>query len=242
MRVYANKQTTASNNQSTIACALALMEDDETFKVELVDVFMKTRTDEYKKICPLGISPCLVLSDKGDDPEKTTTTSIWESNTIMRYFCDVTAESSPLSRQLYPPDDLVRRAKINMVLDWRQCDFYPKLPDIAYIMFGMPNDDDKAKSSFKDLQEKVFPILTDEFLDGGSNLFIYGNDVTIADLSVALPLAYIKARPKFWDAVPQSIKDYHERVKSKFPQANQSFDSLKAIYENFSGDGRDLEP
>ena len=210
------------------------MEDDETFQVELVDVFMKTRTDEYKKICPLGISPCLVLDDDGS-------TSIWESNTIMRYFCDITAKTSALSRQLFPSDP-VQRAKVNMVLDWRQCDFYPKLPDIAYIMFGMPNDDAKAKSSFKDLQDNVFPILTDVFLAGGSNSFIYGDNVTIADLSVALPLAYIKARPKFWDAVPQPIKDYHERVKSKFPQANSSYDSLKAIYDNFNGDGRDLDP
>ena len=102
------------------------MEDDDknSFKVELVDVFMKTRTEEYKKICPRGVAPCLELSDG---------TTIWESNTIMRYFCDITSKTSPLSRQLYPPvdDDPVRRAKINMVLDWRQCDFYPKLPDVS---------------------------------------------------------------------------------------------------------------
>ena len=109
-------------------------------------------------------------------------------------------------------------------------------------MFGMPNDDDKAKACFKQIQEDVFPILIDEFLDGGKTSFIFGDVVTIADLSVAFPLAYIKARPKFWDAIPQTIKEYHDRVKSKFPQANESFALLKSISDNFTGDGHDCEP
>ena len=46
--------------------------------------------------------------------------AIWESATVMRYLCNATENGD----KLYPSDPL-KRAQIDLALDWRQTAMYP---------------------------------------------------------------------------------------------------------------------
>lgn len=123
----------------------------------------------------------------------------------MRYLC-VNNEGG---EELYPSDPVLR-AKIDMVMDWRQTGMYTCIPAIAYIVFGMPQKDEDAKESFAKLMDEHFTILMDEYLK--DTQFCYSDKVTIADLSIAPVLTFLKCRPKFWEKVPEKVKDYYTRV------------------------------
>jgi glutathione S-transferase len=46
--------------------------------------------------------------------------AIWESATVMRYLCNISENGD----KLYPTDPL-KRAQIDLALDWRQTSLYP---------------------------------------------------------------------------------------------------------------------
>jgi glutathione S-transferase len=150
--------------------------------------------------------------------------AIWESCAVMRYFCNIAGEKS---ESLYPSDPF-KRAQIDLALDWRQTSYYPCLPAIGYIVFGMGGDltsSENAKAKFEELQEKHFKVLMDTFLK--DTKFIYSDTPTIADLAVAPTLTFIMARPKYWEAVPQKIKDYRLAVLEHFSHTKEEFDMLE---------------
>jgi glutathione S-transferase len=118
---------------------------------EIVNAYGATRTPEFLAMNPCHCCPTLELENDGN--------AIWESNAILRYLC-VTQEGG---EELYPADP-VARAKIDMVLDWRQTLLYKCLPDIAYGVWGMEVDDDAAKKSFAELIETHFVTLLTVFL------------------------------------------------------------------------------
>lgn len=195
--------------------------------VELENAYGKTRTPEFLAINPCHTAPTLELDDgKG---------AIWESNAIMRYLV-TTGEGG---ESLYPADPAMR-GKIDMVMDWRQTSLYPKLPAIGYIVFGFPQSDDQAKKDFAALLEEVFPVLVDVYLK--DTPFLFSDKPTIADLSVAPPLTFIKARSKFWDAVPDKVKEYHARVLEAFPETKENFDMLDGMATGCEAEGADIEP
>merc|ERR1712194_344575 len=131
----------------------------------------------------------------------------------------------------------VLRAKIDMVMDWRQTSFYPCMPDIAYIVFGMECSDEGAKKSFKKLLEEVFPVLLDIYLK--DTPFVYSDKPTIADLAIAPTITFLKARDKFWAKVPEKGKEYHTRVLEAFPETKENFDMLDGMCSSYEND---LEP
>lgn len=213
----------AANSHGPLAVVNALGRDD----IEIVDAYGKTREDEYLKKNPCHVAPMLEFDDG---------TCVWESNAIMRYLCN---SGGMMGHQLYP-SDLKKRAKIDMVMDWRQANFYPCLPEIGYIVFGNPMPDDVAQKKFKDLMENHFKVLTDCFLE--NTKFCFSNTPTIADLAVAPALTFIKARSKFWDAVPQKVKDYQKAVFEAFPDTAETFAILDGMATGFDGEGADLDP
>jgi len=212
----------AANSHGPLAVARALDID-----IELVNAYGKTRTEEFIKMNPAHCCPTIELDDGS---------AIWESNAVMRALCYM----SPKGETLYPTKDPIQKGKIDMALDWRQTSMYTKIGSIGYGIFGMPTDAEKAQKDFKALMDEVFPILTGVFLK--NTKFVFSDTPTIADLSIAPPLNFIKARSKFWAKVPQEIKDYQARVLEAFPATKENFDSLSTMAEGFSGDGADLEP
>lgn len=212
----------SSNSHGPIAVVRKLKVD-----IEEINAYGKTRTPEFLAINPCHTCPTLELDeDKG---------AVWESCAIMRYLC-VTAENG---NELYPSDPELR-AKIDMVMDWRQTGMYPCISDIGYVIFGIPCSDDKAKADFAKLLEEHFTVLTDIYLK--DTKFCFSDTPTIADLAVAPPLTFIKARGKFWEKVPKAVKEYHARVLEAFPETKENFDMLDGMCTGHKGDGADLEP
>ena len=191
---YTTIPFTAANSHGCIAIVRHLKLED---KIEIVNAYGKTRTPEFLAMNPCHTCPTLQFD--GDEG------AIWESCAIMRYLC-VNNEGG---EELYPSDPVLR-AKIDMVMDWRQTGMYTCIPAIAYIVFGIPQKDEDAKESFAKLMDEHFPILMDEYLK--DTQFCYSDKVTIADLSIAPVLTFLKCRPKFWEKVPEKVKDYYTRV------------------------------
>ena len=127
-----------------------------------------------------------------------------------------------------------------MALDWRQTAMYPCLPSIGYAVFGVPVDANEAKAQFKKLQDEHFKVLCDVFLK--DTKFIYSDTPTIADLAVAPALTFIKALDKFWDAVPDKVKEYHKNVLDAFPEIKENFDMLDGMATGFAGENHDIAP
>ena len=152
-------------------------------QVEIINAYGKTRTPEFLAINPCHTCPTLEITDG---------VAIWESNAIMRHLATTLAGGE----DLYPKDPIMR-AKIDMVLDWRQTSLYKNIPDIAYCIFGMPVSDEGAKKSMKELLDEHFPVLLDVYLK--DTPFVYSDKPTIADLGIAPVLTFIKTRAKFWD-------------------------------------------
>lgn len=131
-------------------------------------------------------------------------------------------------------------SKIDMVMDWRQTSMYPCIPSIAYIVFAMEQDDEQAKKDFKKLLDEHFPTLLNVFMK--DTKFCYSDKPTIADLAIAPSLTFLKARKKFWQMVPEEIKDYHKRVLEAFPDTKENFDMLDGMCVGCDFKGHDLEP
>lgn len=212
---------TAANSHGPLAVVNKL-------KLEILinNAYGKTRTPEFLSMNPCHCCPCLELDD-GD--------AIWESCAIMRYL----VVNHDKEGVLYPNDPKMR-GRIDMVMDWRQASLYPCLPDIGYIVFGMECSDDEAKKGFRKLMDEHFKTLTDVFLKDTD--FCYSDKPTIADLAIAPSLTFIKARGKFWEVVPQKVKQYHARVLEAFPETKENFDMLDGMAMGFDGNGKDLDP
>ena len=108
--------TLAANSQGCIAVVRHLKIED---KVEIVNAFGKTRTEEFIAMNPCHTCPTLQFD--GDDG------AIWESCAIMRWLC----VNNKGGEELYPSDPILR-GKIDMVMDWRQTGMYSCIPAIAY--------------------------------------------------------------------------------------------------------------
>mgnify|MGYP003872968467 CR=1 FL=1 len=215
---------TAPNSQGPIALVKAMGVDN----IEICDAYGKTRSEEFIAMNPCHCCPT-IESDSGP--------AIWESNTVMRYICNVSGDKGD---KFYPKSDPLKQAQIDMVMDWRQCKLYPALPAIGYIAFGMPQDTEEAKKQFKVLVDEHFKLLLEVYLK--DTPFIFSETPTIADLSVALPLVFIMARGKFWDAVPEKVKEYRQRVLDAFPEASEHFQLIEGMCKDCKGEGFDAEP
>mmetsp|Transcript_29283 Transcript_29283/g.58673 ORF Transcript_29283/g.58673 Transcript_29283/m.58673 type:complete len:223 (+) Transcript_29283:131-799(+) len=212
------------NSHGCIAVVKHLKLED---KIEIVNAYGKTRTDEFLAINPCHCCPTLEMD--GDDG------AIWESNAVMHFLC----KKFDTEGELYPTD-IVKAGRVDMALDWRQTAFYPCIPNIGYVVFGMPCDETKAKEDFKKLIDVHFKTLLDVFLK--DTPYCFSEKPTIADLAIAPVITFIKARAKFWDAVPDAIKEYHSRVLEAFPGVEENFKMLDGMTTSYSGDGADAEP
>jgi glutathione S-transferase len=215
----------AANSHGAIAVTKKLGLEAEG--VEIVDAYGKTRTPEFLAFCPAHLTPVLELGDG---------TSIWESCALMKYLCSLSDKGDTL----YPKDAKLR-ARLDMVMDWRNCTLTAALKPIGYVLFGFKMENADAQAQFKELLDDHFKLLTETFLK--DTKFVYSDTPTIADLSIAPALTFIKARSKFWDATPDKVKEYHAAVLAAFPETKENFDMLDGMATGFSEEGiADLAP
>ena len=92
-----------------------------------------------------------------------------------------------------------------------------------------------AKKKFQELQDTHFKVLIDCFLK--DTKFVFSDTPTIADLAIAPALTFIKARPKFWEAVPQKVKDYHQAVLEAFSHTSEEFGMLEHMCNTCEHEG-----
>jgi glutathione S-transferase len=222
------KTHTAPNSQGPLAVVKHL-KLDESNAVEIVNAYGKTRTPEFLAMNPCHTCPTLELNSSNDG-------AIWESCAIMRFLC-VNNEGGDI---LYPSSDPILRGKIDMVMDWRQTGLYPTMPNIAYGVFGYPTDEDDAKKQFGKITNDLFPTLMNVYLKDTN--FCFSNKPSIADLSIAPVLTFLKCRKNFWAAVPEKVKEYHTRVLEAFPEAKEYFDMTDGMCSGYEGPGANLEP
>mmetsp|Transcript_22672 Transcript_22672/g.47833 ORF Transcript_22672/g.47833 Transcript_22672/m.47833 type:complete len:225 (-) Transcript_22672:305-979(-) len=216
----------SANSHGCLAVVKHLKLDEEG-KVEIIDAMGKTRTDEFIAMNPCHCCPTLEFDDdKG---------AIWESCAVMRALCEMNAGGE----DLYPADPITR-AKINMVMDWKTSSIYPDLFHLAYMMFGVEVDEVMAKKQFAKLLETHFPVLLNVFLK--DTPFCFSDKPTIADLAVAPIITLLKGRKKFYEKVPDAVKEYYQRVYDAFPGANEYFKTLDDMCSNYDGPGADAEP
>jgi glutathione S-transferase len=136
--------------------------------------------------------------------KETDGTSVWESNAIIRYLCNKYADKSA---SLYPTD-AATRGRVEMALDWRQSSFYPSISKAAYPTLGFSAEDTKAKG-VAELPGR-FKTLTEFFL-AGDRKFIAGDQVTVADIVIALPVCFLGCVPEV--VVPEAVVAYVARVR-----------------------------
>ena len=153
----------------------------------------------------------------------------------MRYLC----LNNDGGEDLYPTDPILR-AKVDMVMDWRQTVMYPCIGAIGYIVFGYKQEDEEARKSFAKLLDECFPVLLEVYLK--DTPYCYSDKPTIADLAIAPALTFLKARKNFWAKVPDEVKEYHARVLGAFPDTKENFDMLDGMCTGYDGEGVDLEP
>lgn len=134
---------------------------------------------EFRTLNPNGMVP--VLED-GD-------LKLWESNAITQYLATLAPANS-----LYPADPKIR-ADIHRWQNWEECHFNRACGGFLFenVLKGLLKIGEPDPAVLKEAEQnfKRFAKILDDQLDGRD--FILGNDVTLADFSVASMMVYAKA-------------------------------------------------
>lgn len=169
-------------------------------ELEYHDFFTgELRSPDYLAINPNGMVP--VLRD-GDF-------TLWESNTIMRYLADTVGDN-----MLYPRDNR-KRAEIQRWQDWELAHFNRALGVLAFETVAKPNfmnappDASAVAWSSSELARHA-PIL-ERVLKGRE--YLIGDDITLADYSVAHLEGFQHAVPFDWSRYP-GVSAYFERIRT----------------------------
>jgi len=204
---------------------LAIVKHLNLHTVQIIDAMGKTRTPEFIAMNPAHCCPTLQFLDGS---------AIWESSAVMRCLCNIFDTKGDLY-----PSDAEKKGKVDMVMDWRNSSFYPDIFHIVYMMFGVDVCEDQAKIQFKKLMDVHFPMIEKTFLNGMK--FCFSDTPTIADLAVAPLITLFKGRKKFWEAIPEGIKSYYERVLDAFPGMMEYVKLLDDKATSYDGPGADAE-
>eukprot|EP00466_Bigelowiella_natans_P008660 jgi/Bigna1/91357/estExt_fgenesh1_pg.C_980027 len=186
----------SANSVSTIAFnAYSEMKCEEKF----VDLLKgESRTKEFIAMNPMHVCPTLKLSDD---------VAVWESNAILRYMGNATKKGYPA--------DLVQRAKVDMILDYRQCGLYPAVSKVAYPLLGFAGaaTAEETKKN-KEALEVEIKNCADAFLKEGK--FLGGNaEPTIADFSIVSALEFAKVVKGI--KIDSRVTEYLERFYKAVP-------------------------
>jgi len=167
---------------------------------EYLDFFSgELKAGEYLGINPNGMVPALQ-----DGKLK-----LWESNAIMQYLADQAPANS-----LYP-EDAQARADVHRWQCWELAHFNKALGVLSFETVAKPNflkmapDADAVSWSTRELARHA-PVL-DASLKGRK--YLVGNDVTLADYSVAHLEGFKDIAPFDWKPYPH-LNAYFERMRA----------------------------
>jgi glutathione S-transferase len=170
-------------------------------EIRYVDVYKgEGRSPSFLAVNPLGKIPALVDGDL----------VLWESNALLTYIAEAHGDHQLWSRA---PK---RRADIARWIFWEssawQPSFYPILVDFvrAHFLGGVPIEQ-APKVSWEDENWKGLASFLDAHLEGRS--FLTGEELTLADLSVAAMMMYVRPAGFPFDAFP-NISAWYERIEA----------------------------
>ncbi|KAH9399409.1 Glutathione S-transferase [Tyrophagus putrescentiae] len=159
-----------------------------------------TKTADFLKINPCHAIP--VLNDDGF--------ILNESRAILMYLCN----KFPNGKVLYP-EDAVKRANVDKLLFFDGTTLYPAIT--GSIM--RPILRAKTKPSTEELAVVTEKMATLETIMGDSE-FVAGNEVTIADISIAVTIPILKAMVNE-NFITAKLLRWYERVLVKIPALKQ---------------------
>ncbi len=156
------------------------------------------RAPAYRDIHPLGKVPALVDSDL----------TLWESNAILVYIAEAYGDCVLWSRE---PK---RRADISRWLHWESSAWQPALARVLGTFvaheLGLPNATGPASVDWSDGNFQTQATFLDAHLCGRA--FITGDELTLADFSVAAMMMYVRHAQFPFDVFPE-IGAWYERVE-----------------------------
>lgn len=137
---------------------------------------------------------------------------IWESNAILMYLAEKYAKDG----KRYYPADIAERATVNRLLFFQLGTLHRALstyyyPILAGIGEGKPED-------FRKVQDAVFVM--NKFLEG--NKWLAGEQLTVADFSVAISVAGLEGVIKFDLSTYENVQRWYQQCKQEF----KSFERL----------------
>mmetsp|Transcript_19706 Transcript_19706/g.27737 ORF Transcript_19706/g.27737 Transcript_19706/m.27737 type:complete len:222 (+) Transcript_19706:41-706(+) len=190
----------ADVSANSVSCIAFNAYSDFKCEEKFVDLMKgESRTKEFMAMNPMHVCPTLKLSDD---------VAVWESNAVLRYMGNSTKKGYPA--------DLVQRAKVDMILDYRQCGLYPKVSKIAYPLLGfVPTPLGTSEmSKFKGDLETEIKSLAVAFLKEGK--FLGGMaEPTIADFSIVSALEFAKVVKGL--SMDSKVSEYLERFYKAVP-------------------------
>jgi len=149
---------------------------------------------EFIKINPTHTIPTIV--DDGF--------ALWESRAILQYLCNKSKSD------LYPVD-IKKRAVVDRMLQFDQGTLYKSLGEFLYPQLFMKQPADAEKG------QKFKEALT--LLDGfiGSNGYVAGNKLTIADLSIFAGLTFIETILDYDLSEWKNVNNWMNKLKKDLP-------------------------
>jgi len=151
--------------------------------------------------------------------------TMWESCAILRYICN------KHSLENFYPATPEQRARVDQVLDWRQCSLYPCIAKAAYPIMGWATNKSKMEEGKKMMIEQL-KLFESYYLKDGK--FAFGFDKpTIADLSVHSVFPMIKVTGI---VLSEGMQKYEARMNAACPSfATHAAPLTEYIAKNHSG-------
>jgi glutathione S-transferase len=204
--IVMSKPTLFVMRPSVTACTPWVLLKASGIEHEIKDVDLmkgEQMTPEFLAMNPMHTVPTLRDADG---------TTMWESQTILRYLCNKYPEQAG---KFYPNDPAVR-ARIDNACDWRNSVFYDTIAKIAYPTLGFSPAADGIPAAQKKWDEVVVPVMLNYWLKDGRK-FVCGDTVTIADISFATPLVFLEVNG---EPLAKELVEYRERVAAALPGFN----------------------
>ena len=171
-------------------------------EIQLVNVYRgEGRTPEYLAINPFGKIPTLVDGDL----------TLFESNAILLYLCEAHGDYRLGSREP------VQRARIAQWLFWESAHWQPSITPLlsAFVGHRLLPDVLPAPDREPDWSDEPFRSqLASLEAHLAQAPYLVGDELTLADFSVAGMLGYFRAAGFDWDAHPP-VADWYARIEAR---------------------------
>jgi len=169
---------------------------------------------EYLALNPNGKVPVLVDGDF----------SLWESNAIMQYLADRVPDNTLFSQEAHIRADIIRWQC------WELAHFNNALASVTFETVFKPKllqlkPDQSTVDAAAESLKTFSSVLEDHLTDRD---YVVGNNITLADYSLANLEGFMEMIPFDWSAYPR-VKAYFKRLRTDPHWANTAPESLETI-------------